>query len=231
MHVAEEAYPNARPVQPRLLIVSDMRVLCEGLALALEREPTVIVVGSVDLSSASRQLAGIHPEVLLLDVTRYEPLEACRRLRQVLPEVKIVAVAVAEIDQEIIACAEAGVSGYVSCSGSVKDVVAAVHRAVRGELLCSPRTAALLFSRIAILSPRPSAAAENILTRREYEVLMLLQEGLSNKEIACCLRIGNATVKNHVHNILAKLQVRRRGEAAAQTRRADNRPLEAQSRS
>ena len=152
-HGPEEAYPNPRPDRPRLFVVSDVRVLCEGLALALEREPTAIVVGSAELSSASRQLAEIHPDVLLLDVTRYEPLEACRRLRQVLPEVKIVAVAVAEIDQEIIACAESGVSGYVSCSGSVKDIVTAVHRAIRGELLCSPRTAALLFTQLEEVAP------------------------------------------------------------------------------
>jgi DNA-binding NarL/FixJ family response regulator len=101
-------------------------------------------------------------------------------------------------------------------------VVAAVHRAVRGELLCSPRTAALLFNRMAVLSPnRGIAAGDNMLTRREHEIITLVERGLSNKEIARLLRIGNATVKNHVHSILTKLQVRRRGEAAAQIRRVD----------
>jgi DNA-binding NarL/FixJ family response regulator len=202
---------------PRLFIASDIRLLREGLTLAISHQPTVMVLGASDISSSLTQIADLHPDVLLLDVARPTSLEICTPLRQNLPNLKIVAFAVADIDREIIACAEAGVAGYVCGAGSVEDVMAAVHRAIRGELLCSPRTAALLFSRITVLSPQPRAIpADNILTRREYEILALLQKGLSNKEIARLLQIGHATVKNHVHSILTKLQVRRRGEAAAQ---------------
>jgi DNA-binding NarL/FixJ family response regulator len=208
--------------RPRLFILSDIRLLREGLALALSHQATVNVVGSSDLSASPTRIAELRPDVLLLDAARPGGLDACFPLGQILPDMKIVAFAVAEVDREIIACAEAGISGYVSRTGSAEDVVAAVHRAIRGELLCSPRTAALLFSRVAAFSPkRDTTAGDDMLTRREYEIITLVEKGLSNKEIARFLRIGNATVKNHVHSILTKLKVRRRGEAAAQIRRAD----------
>jgi DNA-binding NarL/FixJ family response regulator len=215
--------------RPRLFILSNIRLLREGLTLAISHQPTVIVLGSSDISSSLTEIADLHPDVLLLDVARSGSLEICSPLRQILPDMKIVAFAVADVDREIIACAEAGVAGYVSGTGSAEDVVAAVHRAVRGELLCSPRTAALLFSRMALLSPKQgTAAGNNMLTRREHEIITLVEKGLSNKEIARLLRIESATVKNHVHSILTKLRLRRRGEAAAQIRRADAHRLDAE---
>jgi DNA-binding NarL/FixJ family response regulator len=207
--------------RPRLFILSDVRLVCEGLMLTLSHEPAVIVVGSSDLSILPARVAELTPDVLLLDVARPSNLDACLPLRRVLHDVKIVAFAVAEVDRDIIACAEAGVSGFVSRRGTAKDLVAAVHRAVRHELLCSPRTAASLFSRLALLPPRQDRGAGNtILTRREQEIAALVEQGLSNKEIARLLRIGHATVKNHLHSILTKLQVRSRAEAAAKIRRS-----------
>jgi len=87
---------------------------------------------------------------------------------------------------------------------------------VRNELVCSPRIAALLFSRIAAIGSERSHGSA--LTRREHEIVSLMTQGLSNKEIARQLRIQNATVKNHIHSILGKLHVRRRGEVAARIR-------------
>jgi two-component system nitrate/nitrite response regulator NarL len=131
------------------------------------------------------------------------------------PDLKIVAIAVSDIEQEVVACAEAGVSGFVSRNGSIQDLVTAVHCAMRNELVCSPRITALLFSRVAsIRSERSHAPGNGALTRREHEIVSLMTQGLSNKEIAR-QRIQNATVKNHIHSILAKLHVRRRGEVAA----------------
>jgi two-component system nitrate/nitrite response regulator NarL len=210
------------PNRPRLFILSDVRLVPDGLMLALAQEPTVSVVGSSDPSESPARIAEFSPDVLLLDVARPSSLQACLALRQVLQGVKIVAFAVAQVDRDVIACAEAGVSGFVSTRGSAADLVAAVHHAVRHELLCSPRTAALLFSRMAFLSTKQDPAADgDVLTRREHEIVALLEKGLSNKEIARFLRIGHATVKNHVHSVLTKLQVRRRGEAAAKIRRSE----------
>jgi two-component system nitrate/nitrite response regulator NarL len=216
-----ESVYAAQIIRPRLFILSDVRLLCEGLVLALSQQSSVIVVGSSDLSTSPTQIAALRPDVLLLDIAMSGGLNVSLPLREALPNLKIVAIAVAEVERELIACAEAGVSGFVSRQGSAHDVVAAVHCAVRGELVCSPRTAAMLFGRLAALSSKRSTALDNgALTRREHEIVSLVNEGLSNKEIARQLRIQNATVKNHIHNILSKLQVRRRGEAAAQLRRA-----------
>jgi DNA-binding NarL/FixJ family response regulator len=202
-------------------VLSDIRLLREGLVLALSQEPSVLVVGSSDLSSSPTVIGELRPDIILLDAAKLGNLQLSLSLRQVLPSSKIVAFAVADVDDDIIACAEAGVSGYVSRTGSIEEIVSAVHGAVRGELHCTPQTSALLFSRMALQpAKRGPVAGLEVLTQREREIVALLEQGLSNKEIARSLRIGYATVKNHVHSILGKLQVRRRGEAAARIRRA-----------
>jgi DNA-binding NarL/FixJ family response regulator len=116
---------------------------------------------------------------------------------------------------------QAEIAGYVGRNGSKEDLIAAVENAVRGEVLCSPRVAASLFRRLAahvqITKRRPPEAA---LTGREQDIIALINMGLSNKEIARQLKISLPTVKNHVHNILEKLPVGRRGVAAAPLREA-----------
>jgi two-component system, NarL family, nitrate/nitrite response regulator NarL len=132
------------------------------------------------------------------------------------PDLKIVAIEVSDSEQEVVACAEAGVSGFVSRDGSIPDLVTAIDCAMRNELVCSPRIAGMLFRRVATIGSERSVGLDNsALTRREHEIVSLMTQGLANKEIARQLRIQNATVKNHIHSILAKLQVRRRGEVAA----------------
>jgi DNA-binding NarL/FixJ family response regulator len=136
-----------------------------------------------------------------------------------MPGVKVIAFAVSEIEDDLIACIEAGIAGFVTRDASIDDLAQSIMNALRDEVICPPRIAGLLFKRVAALS---EAGTPNVqmLTRREREIAELLNEGLSNKEIARNLRIGSATVKNHVHNILEKLHVRRRGEAAARLRGA-----------
>lgn len=213
---------------PRVFVVSDVRLLCDGLTLSLSQQPSVTVVGSGELADAPARIAELRPDVVLLDVCMAGGLDLPVTLRQALPDVKVVAIAVADVEQDVFACAEAGVSGFVSRNGSIQDLVTAVHCAVRNELVCSPRIAALLFSRVAAIGTRrgsdqPAALTRrepDPLTRREHEIVSLMTAGLSNKEIARQLRIQSATVKNHIHSILGKLQVRRRGEVAARMRAA-----------
>jgi DNA-binding NarL/FixJ family response regulator len=117
---------------------------------------------------------------------------------------------------DVLRCAELGVSGYVTRADSIATTISAVESVARGELLTTPRMAAALLERVARLARDVPATDGGRLTRREQEVLRLIQAGLPNKLIAQRLQIALPTVKNHVHNILEKLQVRSRGEAARQ---------------
>jgi two-component system, NarL family, nitrate/nitrite response regulator NarL len=201
---------------PTVFVVSEVRLLRDGLAMLLSRQLSLTVVDSADLTISPTHIAAARPDVVLLDVGAPGGLETLLVLRQALPDLKIVAIAVSGAEQEVVACAEAGVSGFVSRDGSIQDLVMAVHCAMRNELFCSPRIAGMLFRRVAAIASERSHGPDNDpLTRREHEIVSLMTLGLANKEIARQLRIQNATVKNHIHSILAKLQVRRRGEVAA----------------
>ncbi len=204
----------------RVLIVAEIRLYREGLAEMLQGEPEIDVVATASgADEAVRELRERQPDVVLLDVAIPENAWLARALMAAVPGARIVALAVPEIEQEVLACAEAGVAGYVTREGSVEDVVAAVSAVARGEVLCSPRMAASLFQRVATLAlERSPASIETRLTNRELEILDLIDQGLSNKEIARRLTIELSTVKNHVHNILDKLNVNRRAEAAARAR-------------
>jgi two-component system nitrate/nitrite response regulator NarL len=142
---------------------------------------------------------------------------AVRSLAAAAPAVKVVAVAVPDSERDVIACVEAGVAGYVTREASVEELVQATLDATRGELHLPPRMAARLVRHVAELATdRPGPEAR--LTSRELEIVDLIDDGLSNKQIAQRLCIEVPTVKNHVHNILEKLQVDRRSEAAARVR-------------
>src|SRR5207253_904968 len=133
--------------------------------------------------------------VLLLDLAARDSLTIPRRAQQVLPTLRVVAFAVAEVEKNVLACAEAGISGYVAQDGSVEELVTAVLRALKGEVLCSPQIAALLFKRIATLSSSRSTApapADAPLIPREREIAALVACNLPNKEIARRLCLGPA---------------------------------------
>jgi two-component system nitrate/nitrite response regulator NarL len=199
----------------KVYVVSEVRLYREGLTDCLARQGELDVVGAGSCRDALGQIASLRPEVLLLDLTADNGLTLPRRALLLVPTLRVVAVAVAEVEANVLACAEAGICGYVPQEGSVEDVVAAIMRAVNGELACPPRIAAALFSRLATLSTGPAAApCDAGLTPREREIAALVARGLPNKEIARHLRLGPATIKNHVHNILQKLNLQRRGEIA-----------------
>ena len=136
--IGEMSSQDPRLSRTRLFVLSDIRLLREGLVLALSHQPSILVVGSSDLSVSGTDVAEFRPDVVLLDAANLGNLGLSLPLRQIFPNAKIVAFAVADIDEDIIACAEAGISGYISRAGSVDDVVAAVDAAVCGELHCPP---------------------------------------------------------------------------------------------
>ncbi|WP_422003449.1 LuxR C-terminal-related transcriptional regulator [Reyranella sp.] len=211
---------------PRVFVLSPFRLLRDGVVQALEQQASVVLVGAGDLSTPAQEIARLRPDVLLLDIALPGSLDASRAAREAMPSAKIVALGAADVEPVLMECARAGVSGFVPPGGSIGDVISAVHSAMRGELVCSPRTAGLLLSHVSALAARPPHdQGKDALTQREKEIAKLVSEGLSNKQIAIALGIQSPTVKNHVHSILGKLNMQRRIEIAAQSGRSHYEPL------
>ena len=200
----------------RILIIAGIRLYREGLWHVLDRQDGLRVVGALaDARDARANLAEVTTDVVVLDMATTESYTMARELRAMAPSIPVVAFGIADSEAEVLACAEVGAAGYVTRDGSIEALVAAVESAVKGELVCSPRVAGTLVRRLATLAavddPRMIKAR---LTRRECEIAGLIEQDLSNKEIAVRLRIEVATVKNHVHNLMEKLNIHRRAEAA-----------------
>jgi len=214
----------------RVAIVADTRLYREGLAQVLGRDARVTVVATAARrEEALASLPAVQPDVVLVDMAIPD---SCGVVRAILARVslaRVVALGVVEDDDDVLGCAEAGVAGYVQREASIEDLVTVIESVARGEAICSPRVAASLLRRVAALAAgNGSGAPPARLTSREREIVRLIDDGLSNKEIARDLGIEVATVKNHVHNILEKLQVHRRGEAAARVRWASRGRLSGQ---
>jgi two-component system, NarL family, nitrate/nitrite response regulator NarL len=227
---AREWLPAADPAgsrvgAPRILILSDVRFIREALGEILRRETALGVVGvAADLDEAESVCRCSRPDIVLLDAGLPEGRAAVGRIRAAAPEASVVALAVAETDAAIILWAEAGVTGYVPRTAGMADLVAALQAVTRGEQACTARVAAGLLRRLAERARQtspPATAEPESLTTRELEIVALLADGLSNKDIARRLDIAVATAKSHVHNLLQKLTLTRRGQAAAWLQRND----------
>lgn len=198
----------------------------EALQLVLSQGSRVRVLATV--SQADELLAcvrDIRPDVVLIDAVMTDATRMVTDIRGHGRDVKVVVITEGDTEAEVIQLAEAGVSGYVLPDGSLDALVVALESAVRGELYCTPRVAFSLLRRIKALALMTSDEVNEphsplgALTPREREVLVLIDQGKSNKEIANDLRLTVATVKNHVHNILEKLHVHKRINASAWYRR------------
>ena len=211
----------------RALIAGRCRVHLEALAAAVSQSSAVEVLGTashrLDILASARDDS---PDIVLIDATMTDAANIVRDVRQHAKGVKVVVITMGETEAEITQLAEAGVAGYVLPDGSLDDLLIAMQSAARGELYCPPRVAFSLLRRVGALAATLSQelAAEthspfDALTRREREILGLVDQGMSNKEIARQLGIELATAKNHVHNILEKLHVHRRINASTWYRR------------
>jgi DNA-binding NarL/FixJ family response regulator len=202
----------------RVFIVIDICLYRDGVAEILAGADGFEVVGAAsDAGSCLSQIARERPDIVLLDAGTSDGARALARLAAVWPDVRVLAIAVRDVEAEIMHCVAAGAAGYVARDASTDDLLAALGCAARGEAVLPPRIAACLMRELAVLSAgrrRAKSDAWN-LTPREYEVVELLGRGLSNAEIARQLQIELATVKNHVHHILDKVGVKRRDQVAS----------------
>ena len=203
----------------KTMIVAEVKLFREGLACALKNDGRFQLVDSLsgrqDILESARRC---RPHVVLIELAGSASLVALKTIARLDSTIALIALAVSESEQEIIACAEAGADGYVTRDASTKDLIQTIQASMKGELRCSPRIARSLFHHVRVLATQSNGTPANGLTGREDEILDLIEQGFSNKRIARSLGIEVATVKNHVHNILGKLGVSCRGEAAAKRR-------------
>jgi two-component system, NarL family, nitrate/nitrite response regulator NarL len=202
-----------------VVIIGDVRLYREGLAESLRHQQGINIVGTAADWREACTLFRRHIDVVVLDIATHGSLEIANRIALELPHARVIGFGVQDDDRDVVTCAEAGLAGFVPCDASITDLVAAICGIVHDEMPCSARAAAVLFRRVGTLATVAREQARGIpLTGRELEIMSLVDRGLSNKEIARGLNVEVSTVKNHVHNILEKLQVTSRGEAAARIR-------------
>jgi two-component system, NarL family, nitrate/nitrite response regulator NarL len=200
----------------RVLVYSPVRLFGEGIAAFLESIGSVGAVrvehNVIDLET---KVVEFRADIALFDVTAQDILPTARHIKALCPEVTIVAVAVAEIAEEVIACADAGFAAYIPRNASASEMLAIIDHTLQGGTVCDPRIARSLFDELARRRPmKTSFDAGGRLTCREIEIARLLGRGSANKEIAEELHLSVATIKNHVHSVLNKLQVSRRSQVA-----------------
>jgi DNA-binding NarL/FixJ family response regulator len=210
---------HAEPI--RTMIVDDHALFRRGLEMVLDSEPDIELVGQAsDGTEAVEKAAESLPDVVLMDIRmpRSNGIEACRAMKEAAPSAKIVILTISDEEEDLFEAIRAGASGYLLKDiplDEVADTVRAVHG---GQSLINPSMAGKLLTEFAVLARRDDEErAQELpaprLTDREMQVLKLVARGMNNRDIAKELFISENTVKNHVRNILEKLQIHSRMEA------------------
>jgi two-component system, NarL family, nitrate/nitrite response regulator NarL len=198
-------------------LICRVRLYCDVMADRLASEPGIALIGIANPEDdLFAEIETAVPDVVLLDTSPRDALAVAARLIRERPQTRILGFGVSDVPENVVACAEAGLSGYVPCTASIKDLISAARQVASGSTVCSVAMADGLFQHLrrAAFGSLPSSL-ERVLTQRQQQIVLLLGKGLSNKEIARRLSLGTSTVKNHVHDILDRLQVTSRSEAAA----------------
>ncbi len=198
---------------PEIAIVSAHRYRAESLALVLCQESGCYprVFPSSEVTALAR-----FPMILIeIDGVIEDALQLAHAVITRSPDAKVILLGLVESAESVVQLAEAGASGYVSPSTSLQELIAIMRSAQKSEFICTPAVAYTLFSHLAYLANMKGTELPRnaVLTARERQVLELISQDLSNKEIAARLSLSTHTVKNHVHRILKKLQIRDRNHA------------------
>lgn len=199
----------------RILIVDDHAIVREGLRRLLEDEPGLEIVGdAADGEEALQKAQTLTPDVILLDLVLPDlnGIEVTRRVRAAQPECRILLLTSFAEDTNVVAAMQAGAAGYLLKDILRADLVTAIQKVARGEPALHPEAQRKLIQHVT--QPPTTQPDPNTLTERERDILLLLAQGLSNKQIAGQLHITEGTVKGHVSNILAKLHLEDRTQAA-----------------
>ena len=204
----------------RVLVVDDHALFRRGLEMVLAQESDIEVIGEAgDAEAAVERAAELLPDVVLLDVRmpKGSGIEACVQIKEVAPSARIIMLTISDEEADLYEAIKAGATGYLLKEISIDEVASAVRAVYDGQSLISPAMASKLLTEFALMAKRSNERSQQVptprLTERELEVLKLVARGLNNRDIARELFISENTVKNHIRNILEKLQLHSRMEA------------------
>jgi DNA-binding NarL/FixJ family response regulator len=203
----------------RVLVVDDHALFRRGLEMVLEQEPDIDVVGEAgDGAEAVEKAAETTPDIVLLDVRmpKRGGIDACTAIKDAVPSSKIIMLTISDEEADLYDAIKAGAMGYLLKEISIEEVASAIRAVHGGQSLISPSMASKLLNEFASMIKRGDDRHQvpaPRLTDREMEVLRLVAKGLNNRDIAKQLFISENTVKNHIRNILEKLQLHSRMEA------------------
>jgi DNA-binding NarL/FixJ family response regulator len=203
-----------------LFLVAENRLLRDAVQQIFDGRGDIHVVSSASLSPETvARLTELAPQVLLLDASVFaaSKVERMQAIRQATPKTKIVMVGMDEEEETFLLAIRANIAGYVLKEASARDLAAAVHSVLNGEAVCPPKLCLTLFGYVARRCNQSSTfygRLEFDLTRREQELIPMMDRGLTNKEIAGALNLSEQTIKTHIHRILQKLRVSDRLAAA-----------------
>ena len=204
----------------RVLVADDHVLYRRGLEFVLGQEPDIDIIGEAgDGAEAIRRAEELLPDVVLMDVRmpRRSGIEACFAIKELVPSTKIVMLTISDEESDLYDAVRAGANGYLLKDVPGEEIADGLRAVQAGQSLISPSMASKLLSEFALMikkhEERPTMPVPR-LTERELEVLKLVARGMANKDIARALFISENTVKNHVRNILEKLQLHSRMEAA-----------------
>ncbi len=208
----------------RVLVVDDQALFREGLRTLLGTQPDLDVVGeAANGLEAVRAAADLKPDVVLMDLRMpvLDGASATRRLREAVPGARVIMLTTFDDDETVFDGLRAGAVGYLLKDTQAARLFEAIRAAARGESFLQPSIAAKVVAEFQRLARRPVATPESsseALSDREVEILRLVSRGATNREIAASLVLAEGTVKNHVTNILGKLGVSDRTQAALRAR-------------
>src|SRR5918996_2745619 len=202
----------------RILVRDDHGIVREGLKMVLSLEADFEVVGEAASGrEAVAQATRLQPDVALMDVLMDEVsgIDACRQIKSARPETRVLMLTSHDATQAVEASVLAGASGYLLKNGGREDLLKGIRAVASGESLLSPSITAQVLGRFADLSRKERERENDILSEREKEVLVLVAQGMTNRQIAGELIISENTVRNHLSHILDKLDLSRRSQVAA----------------
>jgi DNA-binding NarL/FixJ family response regulator len=207
----------------RIMVIEDNRVLCDGITAMLNGQPDMHVAATIGsgnnvLLKASR----IEPHVILMDMglKNFKESPVVESIRKKMPEAKVIGMGFVPSQSDIVEFVEAGASGFILKDATVKEFLGTIRSVAQGVKVLPPSLTDSLFSHVIEFAlKRGNGKLPNAvrMTKREREIIVLIADGLSNKEIAQQLNIATHTVKSHVHNIMEKLALHTRLQIAKYT--------------